>query len=146
MHARLPCAEIVQGLGPSSDARKRCSMSTLLSILQHALGRDEFGQRKKHLTKDYRNHYVAGEGHESWRLCREAVEKGFAEQHAASDMSGGDPWFHVTDAGVKYVDENSPKPPKLSRGKKRYLRFLEVSDMDPDLTFLGFLKREKEFG
>jgi hypothetical protein len=121
-------------------------VNTLLSVLQHALGRDEFGQRKKHLTEDYRNHYVAGEGHHSYHLCREAVELGFMEAHKATDVSGGDKWFHVTDSGVKHVDENSPKPPKLSRGKRRYLRFLEVSDLDPDMTFGGFLKREKEFG
>lgn len=52
----------------------------------------------------------------------------------------------MTDAGVKYVDEHSPKSPKKTRGQKRYERFLEVSDMDPDLTFGDFLKREKEFG
>jgi len=121
-------------------------MSTLLGVLQHALGRDEFGQRKKHLTEDYRNHYVAGEGHHSRHLCDEAVEKGLMEKHAATGLSGGDKWFHVTDAGVKYVDENSPKPPKKTRSQLRYQRFLEVSDMDPDLTFGEFQKREKEFG
>lgn len=88
-------------------------MNTLLSVLQHALGRDEFGQRKTHLTEDYRNHYVAGEGHHSYHLCCEAVGLGLMESHKATDVSGGDKWFHVTDAGVKHVDEHSPKPPKI---------------------------------
>lgn len=35
------------------------------------------------------------------------------ESHKATDVSGGDKWFHVTDAGVKHVDEHSPKPPKI---------------------------------
>jgi hypothetical protein len=121
-------------------------VNTLLSVLQHALGRDEFGQRKKHLTEDHRNHYVASEGHHSYHLCREAVALGFMEAHKATDISGGDKWFHVTDAGIKHVDETSPKPPKKTRGQLRYLRFLEVSDMDPDLTFRDFVVRAKEFG
>jgi hypothetical protein len=120
-------------------------MSTLLHVLQHALGRDEFGQRKKHLTEDYRNHYVAGEGGESIVICRQAVADGLMAEHKATDISGGDPWFHMTDLGVKYVDENSPKPPKKTRGQLRYERFLEVSDYCSDLTFGEFLKREKEF-
>lgn len=120
-------------------------MSTLLHVLQHALGRDEFGQRKKHLTEAYRNHYVTGEDSRSIKVCRQAVVDGLMVEHKATDISGGDPWFHVTDAGVKYVDENSPKPPKKTRGQRRYLRFLEISDMDPDLKFGEFLKREKEF-
>lgn len=121
-------------------------MSTLLHVLQHALGRDEFGQRKKHLTEDYRNHYVTGEGGKSILVCRQAVVDGLMVEHKATDISGSDPWFHVTDAGVKYVDEHSPKPPKKTRGQRRYERFLEISDIDPDLTFGEFLKREKEFG
>lgn len=74
-------------------------MTTLLHVLQHALGRDEYGQRKKHLTEDYRNHYVAGVGHHSRHLCDEAVRLGLMEPNPESDLSGGDKWFHVTDAG-----------------------------------------------
>lgn len=91
-------------------------MNTLLSVLQHALGRDEFGQRKTHLTEDYRNHYVAGEGHHSYHLCCEAVGLGLMESHKATDVSGGDKWFHVTDAGVKHVDEHKPEAAK-DKGK-----------------------------
>jgi hypothetical protein len=120
-------------------------VSTIIHILQHALGRDEFGQRKKHLTEDYRNHCVAGDGYHSRHLCEEAVRLGLMERNERSVLSGGDHWFHVTDAGMKYVDENSPKPPKKSRGERRYERFLEISDMY-DITFGEFLKREKEFG
>lgn len=120
-------------------------MSTILHVLQHALGRDEFGQRKKYLTEDYRNHYVTGEGGRSILICRQAAANGLMIEHKATDISGGDPWFHVTDLGVKYVDEHSPRPPKKTRGQLRYERYLEVSDYYQDLTFGEFLKREKEF-
>lgn len=110
---------------------------TLLHILQHSLGLDEFGQ-----GNPYRNHYVAGG--EALDICRDAVTQGLMVEHAATDISGGSPWFHVTDAGKQYVAANSPKPPKKTASQKRYERFLTISDMC-DVTFGEFLKREKEF-
>lgn len=97
---------------------------TVLRILQHALGRDEYG----HGT-DYRNHFVAGEGSEDVALCREAVAHGLMREHAPRAISGGDPIFTVTDAGKAYIAERSPKPPKLTRGQRRYQAWLTVSDI-----------------
>lgn len=111
-------------------------MTTILGILQHALGRDQYG----HGT-DYRNHVVVGEGSADIVLCREAVSLGLMVEHAAREISGGDPIFTVTDAGKAYIAEHSPKPPKVSRGKERYLRWLEVSDCYPDLKFGEWLKK-----
>lgn len=107
-------------------------MTTILSILQHALGRDQYG----HGT-DYRNHYCAG-GNDI-ALCREAVSLGLMVEHAPRAISGGDPIFTVTDKGKAYIAEHSPKPPKVSRGKARYLRWLEVSDAY-DISFGDWLK------
>lgn len=112
----------------------------LLHILQHALGRDEYGRRKPGRTDDYRNHYVECEGSDTIVHCREAVDQGLMTEHPPSDITGGGPWFRVTDAGKEYIETNSPKPPKLSRGKQRYLRFLDESDATNE-TFGEWLKR-----
>lgn len=110
-------------------------MSTILHILQHALGRDEYGIQRKNGGEDYRNHFVAGG--DDVATCREAVSLGLMVEHPSSDISGGMAWFHVTDAGMAYITEHSPKPPKLTRGQRRYQRYL---DADCGLTFREWLK------
>ncbi len=109
-------------------------MTAILAILQHALGRDEYGR-----GADYRNHYCAGGADVA--ICREAVSQGLMREHAGREISGGDPIFTVTDAGKAYIAEHSPAPPKVSRGKARYLKWLQVSDCCPDLKFGEWLKK-----
>jgi hypothetical protein len=102
-----------------------------LHILQHALGLDQYGQGTM-----YRNHYVGGE-----RECRPLVAMGYMIERPASELTGGAPLFHVTEAGKTAVREQSPKPPKLTRSQKRYREYLKVADL-----FDGFgqwLKYEK---
>lgn len=97
-------------------------MATILDILQHALGRDEYGRRKTGRTENYRNHFCAGA--DDLPVCREAAALGLMTEHPASAISGGDPIFTVTPAGRAYITEHSPAPPKVSRSKARYLRWL----------------------
>lgn len=118
-------------------------MATLLRVLQHALGRDEYGQRKPGRTDDYRNHYVAGEGHHSWDALRDAVTKGLMVRHAPRAISGGDPIFTVTDAGKAWIAEHSPKPPKVSRSKARYRAYLASADADVGVKFGDWLRATK---
>ena len=109
----------------------------ILPILQHALGRDAYGKCGPHVA---RNHYVAGEGSDDIAACREAVAKGLMREHQASEISGGDPIFTVTDAGRSWMLANSPAPPKVSRGKARHLRWL--SGAADFMTFGEWLKTE----
>lgn len=118
---------------------------SVLHVLQHALGRDQYGQRKKHLTEDYRNHFCAGPGHDMFAFCRQAVADGLMVEHPPRTISGGNNIFVVTEKGKLYIAEHSPKPPKKTRGQRRYERFRDIKDVVPDLTFREFLKREKEF-
>ena len=97
-------------------------MSAILDILQHALGRDEYGRREPGRTDDYRNHYCAGD--DDLSVCREAAALGLMTEHAPRTISGGDPIFVVTPAGRAHIAEHSPAPPKVSRSKARYLRWL----------------------
>jgi hypothetical protein len=98
-----------------------------LHILQHSLGLDEYGQGNM-----YRNHYCGGE-----EDCRPLVALGYMKEHAPGELTGGDPWFHVTDAGKAAVLAESPKPPKLTRAQKRYRAFLNT---DSGMRFCEWLK------
>lgn len=131
-----------------------------LHILQHALGLDDYGRskhdgRREHQartparTEDcYRNRFVLSEGGKDWTLCVEHVEAGRMTKHGPSPMFGGERGycFCVTEAGLSYVRERSPKPPKESRGKRRWAAFTSARDAYPDLTFPQFLKMQKELG
>lgn len=50
----------------------------------------------------------------------------------------------VTEAGKDFIRATSPHPDARQRRKDRYSRFLDLSDVMPDLTFRDFLRREKE--
>lgn len=103
-----------------------------LHILQHALGVDQYGKGRM-----YRNHYVGGE-HE----CRPIVALGYMTEHPASEITGGDVWFRVTEAGKAAMLAESPKPPKLTRSQKRYRAFLAA---DTGSSFKEWLKYSTEF-
>lgn len=106
-----------------------------LQILQHALGVDQYGRGEM-----YRNRFCAGGADVD--LCKSLIELGYMKQHPTTDLF---PYFNcsVTEAGKAAVRRESPKPPKLSRGKQRYLRFLNWSDATGG-TFREFLDYLKE--
>jgi hypothetical protein len=116
-----------------------------LEILQHALGVDEYGRSPKGANLSYdgfcRNFFCAGGKDED--ICRELVEMGYMRQRATTEVY---PYFNcsVTDAGQKAMREESPKPPKLTPGQKRYKEWLEVADCFPDWSFGDWLKHRRE--
>jgi len=101
-----------------------------LHTLQHALGLDQYGR-----GAIYRNHYVGGA-----KECRPLVALGYMEEFRASDLTGGDPLFRVTEGGKKAVLSESPKEPKLTRAQMRYRHWLKVADAFGDMTFGEWLK------
>lgn len=102
-----------------------------LHILQHSLGLDAYGQGRQ-----YRNHFVTGPGSKDWDACRALVDAGLMTENKGHELlTAGDSVFYVTEAGKDYVAANSPKPPKVSRSRARYLRFLEYGD-----SFSNFLE------
>lgn len=104
-----------------------------LGILQHALGIDKYGQGAM-----YRNHFCASGDDE--RACRELVAMGYMRQHATTEVF---PYFNcsVTDQGMLAVLVESPKPPKLTRGQKRYRRWL---DADSGMRFIDWCRVERK--
>lgn len=109
-------------------------MTTVLHILQHSLGRDEYGR-----GTDYRNSFVTGQGGGSFALCNEAVALGLMRDSGPVAMYDGDHVFAVTDAGKAYITEHSPPEPKRTRGQVRYRRWL-AGAADCGVTFGEWLK------
>lgn len=102
-----------------------------LQILQHAIGADEYGRRKRYSE---RNHFCAGAADEP--DCRELVALGYMRQHQTTEVF---PYFNcsVTDAGITAMMRESPCPPKLTRSQQRYQRFL---NHDSSMSFREWLK------
>lgn len=98
-----------------------------LHIIQHSLGCDDYGL-SQHRRRDehdgrfgfYRNHYVCSPEADLIKLC----ELGLMRDGGARDLCGGMHSYHVTEAGILAMDEQSPEPPKLSRSAQRYRDFL----------------------
>lgn len=103
-------------------------MDSKLHILQHSLGVGDYGDKHSH-----RNHFVTGKGSSDHLICQALVEDGLMVIRLMNKaLTGGDDCFVVTAKGIDYVTLNSPKrpqEPKLSRGKIRYKRYREYSDM-----------------
>jgi hypothetical protein len=117
-------------------------VTTLLDVLQHALGRDAYGRQlhPRDDGSDYRNHFTTGEGGSSFAACEQATADGLMVRHAPSELSGGDYVYTVTEKGREYVAANSPKPPRLSRSALRYRAFL---DEDGGENFGEWLRLQK---
>ena len=107
----------------------------VLHVLQHSMGLDDFGRGRK-----YRNRFVTGPCTDDWPHCEDAVARGLMERSGPHAFFGGSCCFSVTPSGEQYIREQSPKPPKISAGRKRYLQWIEVADAFPDWTFGDWLK------
>jgi hypothetical protein len=89
------------------------------------------------LGEQYRNNYVGGA-----EECRPLVVMGYMTEHKASEITGGDPLFTVTDAGKKAVKNESPKPPKITRSQQRMMDYRDFADAY-DCSFKEFLQVQK---
>lgn len=100
-----------------------------LSILQHALGLDQYG-----CGTFYRNHFCAGGKDED--VCRALVALGYMKHHPTTDLY---PYYNcsVTEAGKEAIRRESPPPPKKTPGQRRYQQFLEA---ESGLRFGEWLK------
>ena len=106
-----------------------------LHILQHSLGVDRYGEGDQ-----YRNHFATGEGSTDYPDCMAMVEAGLMEIMPAPPFTRDMDVFYVTEAGKVYVAANSPPPPKLTAGQRRYREWLNVSDATGE-SFIDFCRR-----
>lgn len=110
-----------------------------LQILQHSLGRDQYGRRPPtNPHEDYRNYFVTDPETVDYPLCRALENMGLMRPHQPPGfIDQGSVVFHVTDKGIEAVERLSPEPPKLSRSKQRYQQYL---DADGVVSFGEWLK------
>lgn len=69
---------------------------------QRALARHALGLPNRRRTS-YRNHFIAGEGHEDYADWLALVADGHAVMGERSALTGGDDIFFVTDSGKRLV-------------------------------------------
>ena len=110
-----------------------------LQILQHSLGLDQYGQGRM-----YRNYFCSGDGCDPDPHCKALVELGFMGIYRKRAFCENCTDYYVTEAGKKAMIAESPAPPKLTPGQKRYREWLECADCFPDWTFGDYLKNRKK--
>lgn len=108
--------------------------AAFLPVLQHALGLDQYGRGDA-----YRSHFCAGPGDDDYLTCVAMTDQGLMTRRDRLPVVSGT-MFHVTDKGRNYVRENSPAPPKLTRGQRRYQDYLSA---DCELSFGEWLKQPR---
>lgn len=116
-----------------------------LHILQHSLGCNAFGI-SEHRGPDegdgcfgyHRNRYVSEPTPNLRALCN----VGYMRDHGPQVICGGNHLYSVTAEGVAAMLAGSPRPPRVSRGRRRYLKWLKVADAFGDMKFGEWLRRK----
>jgi hypothetical protein len=106
-----------------------------LNIMLHTLGLTDPCQEES-----YRNFFTAGPKHTDTPAILKLIDKGLMKEvKSPSFLREGDQTFVVTEKGILIAREQRPRPPKLTRGQRRYRNYLDWTDIDMDLTFHKFL-------
>ncbi|WP_018875257.1 hypothetical protein [Thioalkalivibrio sp. ALJ8] len=103
-----------------------------LHLLHHALGISDPAYPD---LEPYRNHFMAGPGHSDMPGLERLEDEGLMVR-STHPLAGGVWVFSATEEGRRIALETRPRLPK---SKLRYRRYLNVRDIDPDLTFREFL-------
>lgn len=119
----------------SADTQTR----QLTHIITHSLGLDDYGR-----GRCYRDYYVAGPALEGTPM-RLLVDRGHMKDHGPQKIYSGDRLFTVTYAGKRWMLENVPPLPKMSKSKLRYQEYLRCGEcFDNFLHFLQYTYGRKE--
>jgi hypothetical protein len=118
----------------------------LLHILQHSLGCDKYGQTEYRGTDEgdgcwwySRNRFVTDPKGKDGALCQVLVAQGYLTDHGPQQIAGGMHCYTVTEAGRDAMINESPRAPRLSKSKQRYLYWRRVADAFGNHTFGDFL-------
>ena len=87
-----------------------------------------------------RNQYLAEDGTADWNVCDGLVKRGLMVNRGKVNLGVAETLFMATPEGEALV-----KPKPLTRAQQRYQRWLDIGDCFPDMKFIDFCKREKEF-
>ncbi len=100
-----------------------------LHILQHSLGCDEYGRADRAYRDEgdgcfghYRNRFISDPDPDLITLIEMGLMKDYGNQLLFSGMH----YYSVTKLGIATMRAESPKPPKISRAKQRYLDYLRA--------------------
>lgn len=110
-----------------------------LHILQHTLGLNKHGEYQGK-TEGYRNYFSASDGNSDWNDLIVLVDAGYMIKRDPCAVTNC--WFSVTELGRDAVKKESPKPPKISKSKARYRRYLEMGDSFD--SFIDFCRWDAE--
>lgn len=102
-------------------------------ILTHCLGYN-------YTPRHQRNQFLAEVGSADWHQCWSLVKRGLMVKGGTINLGVAETMFSATPDGEALV---KPKPP--TRAQRRYDRYLDVREFCPDLKFIAFCKREREF-
>lgn len=102
----------------SEGVAMNASELTRLHIIQHALGRDQYGMLPRHIREEYRNRYVIGPDCNEYDVCLAMVNDGLMTRHPGGKHFGGMDFFVVTDDGRKFMADNSQKKKKPTRSQQ----------------------------
>ncbi|MBF0339428.1 MAG: hypothetical protein HQL95_00515 [Magnetococcales bacterium] len=118
-----------------------------LHIIQHSLGRDQYGLLPSGVKEEFRNHYVIGPESNGYDDCTDLVDAGLMTRSPGGELLSGMDIFCVTESGRAFMVANSHKPEYISRSKQRakqkYQHYLAYSDFI-SIPFIDFLKMESD--
>lgn len=83
-------------------------MNQQLEILQHSIGADQYGRVQRYSD---RNYFITGPSSDDYAVCAELVERGLMTMTRGNEITGGGDVFRATDAGRRFVRENSEVDP-----------------------------------
>ena len=106
-----------------------------LSILRHAIGRDDNGYLKSP-HGEYRNHYVAARDDAD---CLSLVAAGLMVVRLSGILNNDDALFCCTESGKEKAREGV-KVHRITRSQARYRRWLMVADTFGGMKFGEWLK------
>lgn len=103
-----------------------------LDTLRHMVGLNDRWAVVDESKPPWRNYFCASPGDE--QMAR-LVALGMVERYS---VSGGYEWFQCLAAGLDAARQ-SFKTIQPSKASRRYAKFLDLHDVNPDLTFRQFL-------
>lgn len=119
------------------------SLSPTVGALDYAPLLHMLGLDADH-REPWRNHYVSGSGHHAEPALDALVAAGLVEEvRRPGFLPDGDRVHMATEAGKRVaIAENLRRNPPPKPAKARYLRWLSLHEVCPDLTFREFLNRK----
>ena len=87
-----------------------------------------------------RNQFLATDGSVDWHACDGLVKRGLMVNRGKVNLGVPETLFMATPAGEALV-----RPKSLTKAQQRYQRWLDIGDCFPDMKFIDFCKREREF-